>query len=167
MKKIFFLACLILCALLGACQTVPEEAISNLETYYLKEPAGGTVFLEKYGSAQNYRAMLAAAVEKNLGDLGYRRAESEKDAQFIVEPRYYPETVEYPDISAPRLGEPSAARFGTALNLSIRITTPSGQFLFSGDTRYKLVRENLCKYGIEKQAMWALKYFPPRAGAQK
>ena len=167
MKKIFLPVALIFCALFCACQTVPEEQISALETYYLKEPSGGNIFLEKYGSAQNYYAILSAAIEKNLDDLGYRRAESEKDAQFIVSPRYYPETIEYPDISAPKLGEPAAIRLGTALNLSIRITTPSGQFLFSGDTRCKLVRENLNKYGIEKQAMWALKYFPPRAGAQK
>ncbi|MBO7521908.1 MAG: hypothetical protein J6T16_06685, partial [Opitutales bacterium] len=141
MKKILLLIPMLLGVFLCACQTVPEEKISKLETYYLKAPQGGNVFFEKYSDTQSCYAAAEEAVKSNLSELGYKQAESEKDAQFIVAPRYYPETFEYPDPFARKIGEPSSANFGTALNLSIRVTTPSGQFLFSGDTRYKLIRE--------------------------
>ncbi|MBR4597035.1 MAG: hypothetical protein IKO42_01410 [Opitutales bacterium] len=163
MKKIFLLASLFLSLLLSACQTVPEEQISRLETYYLQAPEGGSVFFEKYADKQSCRAAAEAAIESSLGERGYKRAGSQSGAQFIVAPHYYPETFEYPD---PLSRGQGALKFGTALNLSIRITTPSGQFLFSGDTRYKLTRENLNAISIARQVEWALKHFPQRAGAQ-
>ena len=164
MKNILSAFFTLICALLFSCQTMPEKQVSQMENYFLESPSGGKIFFEKYGDIQGYYNAAESEIEKELKRLGYNRVENIENAQFVLSPRYYTESFEYPD---PFAGKPNEANpvpeTGSALNFTIRANSKEGKFLLSCDTRIKIIPETLNIANIKRQVEWSLRHFPRRA----
>lgn len=164
MKNILSSVFTLICALLFSCQTMPEKQVSEMENYFLEPPSGGKIFFEKRGGSQKYYNAANSEIEKELKALGYNRVQNIEDAQFVLSPRYYTESFEYPDPFARKPNEINPApETGTAINFTIRVNSKEGKFLLSCDTRIKIIPETLNIANIKRQAEWSLRHFPRRA----
>ena len=156
MKKIISALLTLICALLFSCQTMPQ-----MKNYFLEAPSGGKIFFEKYGEAKDYYNAASSEIERELKELGYNRVQNAKDAQFVLSPRYFTESFDYPD---PFAHKPDEVNFNTkqslALNFTIRASSKEGKFLLSCDTNVKIIPETLNIANIKRQVEWSLRHFP-------
>lgn len=161
MKKIISALLTLICALLFSCQTMPEKQVSQMKNYFLESPSGGKIFFEKYGEAKDYYNAASSEIERELKELGYNRVQNAKDAQFVLSPRYFTESFDYPD---PFAHKPDEVNLNTkqslALNFTIRASSKEGKFLLSCDTNVKIIPETLNIANIKRQVEWSLRHFP-------
>ena len=123
-----------------------------MKNYFLEAPSGGKIFFEKYGEAKDYYNAASSEIERELKELGYNRVQNVKDAQFVLSPRYFTESFDYPD---PFAHKPDEVNLNTkqslALNFTIRASSKEGKFLLSCDTNVKIIPETLNIANIKRQ----------------